>query len=55
MAKFRVAWTIHKYGEAEIDVESFEKAQEWFENSNIDGDLFFIEDENGEQVIYDCV
>lgn len=55
MAKFRVAWTIHKYEEDTIDAESFDDAKKWFDDNAEEGELFFIEDENGRQIIYDCV
>ncbi len=53
--KYRVAWTVHKYEEIEIEADSPKEAKDKWDDMNIDGDLFFIEDENGKQIIYDTV
>ena len=53
MAKYRVAYTYTNYDEDYIDADSFEEAKEKWEDEGYDAELFFIEDENGDQVIYD--
>lgn len=56
--KYRVAWIVQEVKEVEIEANSVEEAKAIWEESprcyNEDpGDLFFIEDEDGNQVIYD--
>ena len=51
--KYRVAYTKTVVDEEFVDAESFEDAQKWFDDQGMDAELFFIEDENGEQVIFD--
>ena len=54
MAKFRVAWIVSEVKEEVVEAESVEDAQRWWENEpNDGGELFFIEDEQGNQVIFD--
>lgn len=51
--KYRVVYTITTVKEIEVDADSVDEAQALWENDGYDGDLFFIEDESGNQVIYD--
>lgn len=52
MQKYRVVYTYTKCGEDQIDAESFDDAKEKWENCGYDAELFFIEDEEGNQIIY---
>jgi len=51
--KYRVVYTRTIVKEIEVDAASVDEAEELWENRGYDGELFFIEDENGNQVIYD--
>lgn len=51
--KYRVAYTYNKYGEDEIEANSIDEAKAKWEDIGYDAELFFIEDEEGNQVIYD--
>lgn len=53
MPKFRVAYTVTKVEEEEIEAKDFDEAQAKWEAEGRDAELFFIEDENGEQIIFD--
>ena len=53
MSKYRVAYTFVKVEEEFIDAESFDDARNKWEEEGLDAELFFIEDENGEQIIFD--
>lgn len=53
MSKFRVAYTKTIVVEECIDAETFDEAQAKWEDEGLDAELFFIEDENGQQIIYD--
>ena len=53
--KYRVAQIVHKYKEIEIEADSPKAAKDKWDDMDIDGDLFFIEDENGKQIIYNTV
>ena len=52
MEKYRVVYTYSKCEEDWIDANSFEEAKEKWENEGYDAELFFIEDEEGNQIIY---
>jgi len=51
--KYRVVYTITTVKEIDVDAASVDEAQAMWEDEGYDGELFFIEDENGNQVIYD--
>lgn len=51
--KYRVVYTVTAVKEIEVDADSVDEAQALWENDGYDGELFFIEDEEGNQVIYD--
>ena len=53
MAKFRVAYTITKVEEEFIEAKDFDDAQRKWEDEGIDAELFFIENEKGEQIVFD--
>ncbi len=53
MAKFRVVYTVTKVEEKEIEAKDFDEAQKKWEAEGMDADLFFIEDENGQQIVFD--
>ena len=53
MAKYRVVYTVSRCNEETIEANSFEDAQKKWEDEGLDGELFFIEDENGDQIIFD--
>ena len=50
--KFRVVYTITKVEEVQVTAESFDDAKSQFEDIGVDGELFFIENEDGEQIVY---
>ena len=50
---YRVVYTQTAFNEIAIDAASFDDAQKKYEELGMDADLFFIEDENGEQIIFD--
>lgn len=51
--KYRVAWIYTKFVEDYIEADSVDDAKEKWEELGLDADLFFIEDEEGVQTIYD--
>lgn len=53
MAKFRVAYTVTKVEEEMIEAKDFDEAQAKWENEGLDAELFFIEDEEGHQIVFD--
>ena len=53
MKKYRVVWTVTEVEEEFVDAESMDDAQNKWEEMGVDGELFFIEDEDGNQMIYD--
>ena len=53
MKKFRVAYTITKVEEEFIEAEDMDEAQTKWEKQGLDAELFFIEDEDGNQIIFD--
>ncbi len=53
MAEFRVVYTRTVVNELFYEAESIEDARSQWEADGYDGELFFIENEAGEQVIYD--
>lgn len=53
MKKYRVVWTVTKCEEDSLDAESFDEAREKWEARGLDAELFFIEDEEGNQVVFD--
>ena len=53
MKKYRVAWTVTKVEEDNIEAESIDDARQKWEAMGLDAELFFIEDEEGNQVIFD--
>ena len=51
--KYRVVWTVAEVREEFIEASSEDEARSRWENEpNDDGELFFIEDEEGKQTIY---
>ena len=50
---YRVVWTETVVSEEFIDANSVDEAKEKWEREGYDGELFFIEDEEGDQIIYD--
>lgn len=50
---FRVVYTKTVVEEEWIQADSIDDAKDAWEKEGCDGDLFFIEDQNGHQVIYD--
>ena len=53
MAKFRVAYTVTKVEEEMIEAKDFDEAQAKWEKEGCDAELFFIEDEAGNQIVFD--
>ena len=53
MAKYKVAYTVTKVETEEIEAKNFEDAKDKWESEGMDAELFYIEDENGKQVVYD--
>lgn len=51
--RYRVAFIRSIVDEEIIDAESVDEAKKIWENEGLDADLFFIEDEEGNQVIFD--
>lgn len=52
MAKYRVVYTYTECAEDWIDAESFDDAEKKWDSMGYGAELFFIEDENGDQMIY---
>lgn len=53
MNEFRVVWTETKVREETIIADTLDDAREKWEEWGLDAELFFIEDEEGNQVIFD--
>ena len=53
MREYRVVYTHTVCGEERLYAESFDDAKKKWEDEGIDAELFFIEDENGNQVVFD--
>ncbi len=53
MAKYEVAFTFTKVETETIEANSVEEAQEKWEAMGYDAELFFIRDENGNEVVFD--
>ena len=53
MPKYRVAYTVTKVEEETIEAKDFDEAQAKWENEGLDAELFFIEDEEGNQIVFD--
>lgn len=53
MSKFRVVYTRLIVNEKFIEAKDFDDAQEKWESEGLDADLFFIEDDNGNQIVFD--
>ena len=51
--KYRVTFIRSIVDEEIIDAKSVDEAQKKWEDEGIDAELFFIEDEDGNQVIFD--
>ena len=51
--KYTVAYTFTKVGEDVIDANSVDEAKEKWEEMGYDAELFFIRDEQGNEVVYD--
>ncbi len=51
--KYEVAFTFRKVETETIEANSVEEAKEKWENIGYDAELFFIRDENGNEVVYD--
>lgn len=52
MGSYRVVYIKSVVSEEWIDADSVDEAKDIWEARGLDGDLFFIEDEEGHQVIY---
>ena len=52
MAKYRVVWTVTEVEYEFIEADDMDQAQAKWEDMDVDGELFFIEDEDGNQMIY---
>jgi len=50
--RYRVVWTVTEVEEDWIDAASEDEARMAWLNGGTDGELFFIEDEQGNQTIY---
>ena len=50
---YRVVWMKTTVSEEQIEANSIDEAKEKWERLGCDGELFFIEDEEGDQVVYD--
>lgn len=50
--KYRVVFTQTAVNEIEVEAESVDEAKKKYEDIGLYAELFFIEDENGCQVIY---
>lgn len=53
MAKFRVVYTVTKVEEETIEAKDFDEAEARWNDEGYDAELFFIEDEEGNQIIFD--
>ena len=54
MKTFRVAYTVTKVEEEDINAENFDEAQKKWEDKGYDAELFFIRDtETDEEIIFD--
>ncbi len=53
MSSYRVVYIKSVASEEWIEAESVDEARDIWEAEGHDGDLFFIEDDEGNQVIYD--
>lgn len=53
MAKYEVAYTVTKVETETIEASSVEEAKAKWEAMGYDAELFFIRDENGNEVVYD--
>ena len=53
MAQYEVAFTFAKVETEIIEANSVEEAKEKWEAMGYDAELFFIKDENGNEVVYD--
>ena len=51
--KFKVVYDVTKFEEETIEAESFDEAESAWLEQGLDARLFYIEDENGEKIIYD--
>lgn len=55
MSKYRVVWIVHEVLEEQVEANSVGEAKaKWEAETEIfdNGELFFIEDEQGNQVVY---
>lgn len=52
MSKYRVVYLVTEVKEEVIDVNDFDEAKSKWEKGIGDEELFFIEDEEGNQIIY---
>ena len=53
MKKYRVVWIISDVREEQVEANSIDEAKaKWESEGDDDGELFFIEDEQGNQVVY---
>lgn len=50
--KYRVVYTYTKCEEVIIEANNVDEAKEKWENEEFDAELFFIEDEEGEQKVF---
>ena len=53
MSKYRVVYTVTETKEQNIQANSIDEAREKWESQGLDAELFFIEDEDGNQEIFD--
>lgn len=52
MSSYRVVYIKSVIAEEWIEAESVDEARDIWEAGGVDGDLFFVEDENGDQVFF---
>ena len=53
MQRYRIAYTVTKVEYDFVEAQSLDDARELWEAKGLDADLFYIEDEDGHQVVYD--
>lgn len=52
MPKYRVVYTVTKIKEEIVNARDIDEAQAKWENEGLDAELFFIEDEYGNQIVF---
>lgn len=55
MSEYRVVWIESHCKEENIQAESFEDAARKWEDLGADGEIYFIEDPDGKQLVFNCM